>query len=189
MATVGNYYFFNNMGRIGDDETDKTQKTLLNTRYSNYMLSNFTSDIASDSHVVFATQQPSVMFNGIARGYGLNGSVVDSDSLLLLKKKEDRPLERLQLMQRPFATVPYMGRGYGNPNIESQLQQGEMVSDRKSVSTVVEKPSNYSLFVSDEDMERNVQNYHVEETVMDGWVRGGAPSREMSLSYNKNKKN
>jgi hypothetical protein len=183
MASVSGY-FFNNMGRIGDDESDKTQKTLLNTRYSNYMLSNYSSEVSSDSHVLFATQQPSVMFSGVARGVGLSGSVIDDDSILLLKKKEDRPLERLQLMQRPFATVPYMGRGYGNPNIESQLQQGEMVSDRKSVSTVVEKPfSEYSLFVSDADMANHVQNFNVEETTMDGWVRGGVATRE--ISYDK----
>lgn len=184
MATVSSY-FFNNMGRIGDDETDKTQKTLSNTRYSNYMLSNFTSGMASDSHVVFATQQPSMMFSGVAHGVGLNGSVIDNDSLLLIKKKEDRPLERLQLMQRPFATVPYMGRGYGNPNVESQLQQGEMVSNRKSVSTIIDKSfSDYSLFVSDPDMSNHMDNFDVEETAMNGWVRGGAPSREMSFKIN-----
>jgi len=183
MATVSSY-FFNNMGRIGDDETDKTQKTLTNTRYSNYMLSNFTSDMDSGSHVVFATQQPSMMFSGIAHGAGLSGSVIDNDSLLLIKKKEDRPLERLQLMQRPFATVPYMGRGYGNPNIESQLQQGEMVSNRKSVSTITDKSSDYSLFASDQDMVSYMDNFDVEETAMNGWVRGGAPSREMSFKIN-----
>ena len=160
---------------------------MLNTRFSNYMLSNYSSDVMSDSHVLFATQQPSVMFSGVAHGGGLSGSVIDNDSLLLLKKKEDRPLERLQLMQRPFATVPYMGRGYGNPNVESQLQQGEMVSDRKSVSTVMEKPfgGDYSLFVSDTDMTTRVQNYNVEETAMDGWVRGGVASREMSYERKK----
>lgn len=179
-------YFFNNMGRIGNDDTDRTQKTMLNTRYSNYMLSNYASDVATDSHVLFATQQPSVMFSGVAHGGGLSGSVIDNDSLLLIKKKEDRPLERLQLMQRPFATVPYMGRGYGNPNVESQLQQGEMVTDRKSVSTIMEKTfTDYTLFVSDLDMANRVQNFNVEETAMEGWVRGGIASRE--LSYDRKK--
>ncbi len=186
MASVSGY-FFNNMGRIGNDETDKTQKTMLNTRYSNYMLSNYSSDVSSDSHVLFATQQPSVMFSGVAHGGGLSGSVIDNDSRLVLKKSEDRPLEKLQLMQRPFASVPYMGRGYGNPNIESQLQQGEMVSDKKSVSTIMEKPfgTDYTLFVSDTDMANRVQNFNVEETVMDGWVRGGVASREMSYDRKK----
>jgi len=186
MASVSGY-FFNNMGRIGNDETDKTQKTMLNTRYSNYMLSNYSSDITSDSHVLFATQQPSVMFTGVAHGGGLNGSVIDFDSRLMIKKTEGRPLEKLQLMQRPFLTVPYMGRGYGNPNIESQLQQGEMVSDKKSVSTVMEKSfaTDYSLFVSDADMASRVQNFHVEESAMDGWVRGGVASREMSYERRK----
>ena len=40
MASVSNYYF-NNLGRIGEDSTDITQRTVSNTKFANYMLSNF----------------------------------------------------------------------------------------------------------------------------------------------------
>ncbi len=42
-------------------------------------------------------------------------------------------------MERPFATVPYLGRGNGNPELESQLQQGDQVINRKSVNHLAEK--------------------------------------------------
>jgi hypothetical protein len=65
MATVNNYYF-NNLGRIGEDSTDITQRTVSNTKFANYMLSNYVSDKLSNSHVNFATQQPTMMFSGTA---------------------------------------------------------------------------------------------------------------------------
>jgi hypothetical protein len=182
MTSIQNY-FFDRMGRIGADTTDNTQRTVSNTKFANYMLSNYYGENLSDSHVNFATQQPNVMFSGITWGKGLSGSVIDVDSLLLINSEKERPLEKLQLMQRPFATVPYLGRGSCNPTIESQLQQGEIVSDKKSVSTIMEKSfCGYTLFPSDDSMvqKANDASNKVEELAMNGWVRGGMASREMA---------
>ena len=106
-----------------------------------------------------------------------------SESSLLLKTEQERPLEKLQLFQRPFHTVPYLGRGSVDPGLESQLQQGEMATDKKSVSTVMEKSfAAYSLYPTDDKMENQVKDasHTVEEAAMDGWVRGGSATREMS---------
>ena len=124
-------YMFNSMGRIGADSTDSTQTNVYNTKFSNYMLSNFNSDIVSGSHVQFATQQPSVMFNGINGGSGV-GQMVDMDTDLLYKSENERSLEKVQLYQRAFLTVPYLGRGSCDPSLESQLLQGEIVNDKKN---------------------------------------------------------
>lgn len=182
MATISSYTF-NNMARLGQDSTDQTQKTVSNTRFANYTLSNYFSQNLSNDHVNFAIQQPTMSFSGHAYGSGLNGSVVDVDSLLNLKKEDERPLEKLQLFQRPFLTVPYLGRGSCDPSLESQLQQGELVSDKKSVSTIMEKSfANYALYPTDDKMNERVKNpaFTVEESAMNGWVRGGASTREMS---------
>jgi len=182
MATISNY-FFDKAGRIGADETDNTQRTVSNTKFANYMLSNYVSETLSNSHVQFATQQPSVMFSGTTLGKGLNGSIIDVDSLLLLNSENERPLEKLQLMQRPFVTVPYLGRGSCDPSLESQLLQGEIVSEKKSASTLSEKSlSGYTIYPSDDNMVQRVQNPKntIEEAALNGWVRGGAASREMS---------
>jgi hypothetical protein len=180
MSSVNNY-LFDNMGRIGMDSTDNTQRNLLNTRFANYMLSNFVSDRTSNTHVQFATQQPNILFHGAVHGDGLNGSIVDIDSLLTIQKESDRPLEKLSLMQRPFLTVPYLGKGSCDPTLESQLLQGEMVNEKKSTKTISEKSysSDYSLFASDDNMvsRANDPKYTVEESALDGWVRGGNASR------------
>jgi len=175
-------YYFNNMGRIGADTTDNTQRTVSNTRFGNYLLSNYFSENLSGSYVNFATQQPSVNFSGLAHGSGLASGVIDTDSLLLIEVENERPVEKLQLHERPFLSVPYMGRGSCNVSLESQLQQGEIVSDKKSVSTVTEKSfAAYTIYPSDDKMVERVKDpsYTVEEYALDGWVRGGANSREM----------
>jgi len=191
MTTISSY-MFNNTDRIGDDVTDQSQKTLYNTRFANYTLSNFLSESTSDTHVSFATSQPNVNYSGIARGLGLGGSVIDADSSLLIKTDQERPLEKLQLLERPFLTVPYLGRGSNDPVLESQLQQGEIVSDKKSVSTIMDKSfANYSLYPLDSKMEEKVQNpkYSVEEAALNGWVRGGMATRDMSSDPNMVKNN
>ena len=176
-------YMFNNMGRIGTDATDKTQQTLYNTRIANYNLSNFFSSSKSDNHVLFATMQPSVTYNGVNGGSGVGGGVVEYESILLNNAEQERPLEKVQLMQRMFLTVPYLGKGAGNTDIESQLQQGEIIDHKKSTSTIMEKSfMPYSLPMTDYNMNERVANpaFTVEEVAMDGWVRGGADARNLS---------
>ena len=79
MASVTDY-LFNNLGRIGNDKIDESQKTVHNTRFANHMLSDYFSDNLSDKHVNFATKQPSVQFSGLAHGNGLSGLVIDANS-------------------------------------------------------------------------------------------------------------
>jgi len=185
--SITSNYTFNNLGRLDADPTDKSQNTLQNTRFANYTLSNFFSDSVSDSHISFATAQKAVMMNSVGGGAGISGSVIDEDSRLLIKTQEERPLEKLQLMQRPYLSIPYLGRGSCDPVLESQLQQGEVVADKKSVSTVMEKSfMGYSLYPTDSHMQEHVANpaFTVEEAAMTGWVRGGVSTREMAMDQN-----
>lgn len=182
MATISSY-MFNNADRIGADATDQSQRTVSNTRFANYTLSNYFSQNSSNSHVDFATSQPTMMVGGTVHGHGLTGSSADNESNILFKMVNERPLEKLQLMSRPFTTIPYLGRGSCDPTLESQLQQGEIVSDKKSVSTIMDKSfSKYALYPTDNKMEERVNDtrFSVEEAAMNGWVRGGAATREMS---------
>ena len=190
MSTI-NSYMFNNMGRIGQDVTDQTQQNVHNTRFGNYTLSNYFSESVSDSQIQFATAQSGIMLNAVS---GVANSVVDVHSYLLNNKESERPLEKLQLSQRPFITVPYLGKGSGDPTLESQLQQGEIVSDRKSVSTISETSYvNYSSYPMQDDIKSRVTNpvYSVEESALDGWVRGGASTRDFTnnSSFSKNYRN
>jgi hypothetical protein len=174
-------YSFFNLGRIGADEIDDTQRDMFNSRYSNYALSNFFDD--SNSHIDFATAHPQLTFNAVNGGSGVGGAAVDSESQLKIQVDQTRNLERLQLNSRPFATVPYLGRGSCDPALELQLLQGENSQDKKSVSTIMSKSFlDYSMYPTDAKMEEFVQHTAntVEEAALDGWVRGGMLTREMA---------
>lgn len=181
-------YTFNNGARIGSDNTDKTQTNLMNTKYNNYMLSTYFSESRSDDHVNFATSQPAIMFSGGPGGAsaGVTANTVDVDSYFTLKRENGRALEKLSLQQRAFVSVPYLGRGSCDPTLESQLKQGDIVTNKKSVSTVSEQSymnnQMYPLIDSIKDTITNPK-YLVQEAALDGWTRGGSNSRKSEPSH------
>ncbi len=182
-----NTHPFNNTDRIGLDDTDNSQRNLSNSRFAEYAIENHFSRNASTSHVKFATSAPTVNFRGSV-GSGLPGDIIDKDSELIIKSEQQRAFEKLQLNQRPYVTVPYLGRGPNNAAIESQLQQGQQVTERKSNSTVMESQFiDYQNYPLTKKVSERVNNpaYSIEEAALDGWVRGGLPSREI---YNDNSK-
>lgn len=172
-----NAYVFNNMGSLKTDMTDKTQQNLQNTRFGNYTVSNYFSDKTTDSQIQFAMQQPGLFVHQS----GVSSNVIDVESTLLNKPENERPVEKLQLFERTFRTVPYLGRGGGDPTIESQLQQGEMIRNLKSIGTVSENTyidySSYPMQPELRDQLANPSN-SIQELALDGWVRGGASARE-----------
>jgi hypothetical protein len=177
-------YLFNSMGRIGIDITDQTAQNLHNTRFGNYTVSNYFSDSTTGQQVHFATQQPNVMMNAKS---GVAPGVVDQYSFILQNTETERPLEKLSLNERIFRTVPYLGRGSGDPTLESQLLQGETVSDKKSVATVSEQSYiNYATYPMMDDLKSRIGNpaYSVEEAALDGWVRGGSSARDVEFTKN-----
>jgi hypothetical protein len=172
---------FNGFDRIGSDQIDMPQKNLQNTRFTNYMLSPFTpSSSTENSHIDFATQNM-IISSGTARGRGISGSVIDTDSALMLSKEHERHYEKLQLNERLFKTVPYLGRGSCNPVLESQLLQGDVVSDKKSTSTVMDKSFlGYSMHILDDDMTGKTTNadHLIQEMALKDWMRGGGSARD-----------
>ena len=69
MSAYEQDYMFNNMGRLGSDPEDSSQKTVYNTRFSNYMLANYFSD-NQQTPVEFSTQQPALIIDGTWQGPG-----------------------------------------------------------------------------------------------------------------------
>ena len=129
----------------------------------------------------FATSQPSVFYSG-GNQVGVNGCNIDYNSKLTISDLT-KPKCRISLSQRPFATVPFLGRGSSNSILESQIQQGDTVTNRKSVNTTSETSyipySNYPLIPSIETTVTNPANL-VEGVAADGWIRGGLPSRNLT---------
>ena len=173
-------YTFNNVSRLGDDYCDQSQRTVQNSGYANYMLTNYFPACPMNSAVDFATSQINVNFTG-SHQVGINGCNIDENSELTLTDLS-HPKCRISLQQRPFATVPYMGRGRQNPILEAQIQQGDLAFNRKSIHPLSEVSYtayyNTPLIPSLQATIANPVNL-VEGVAADGWIRGGLPSREL----------
>ena len=179
-------YYFNNLGRIGADSVDSTQRSLSNTRYANYMLYDYSSGVYQNGYVDFALQQPAIMFSGTAHGSGLHENAIDNESLLKIQPSSiTRETGKLSLYTRPFVTVPYLGRGWADPVIEAQLQQGEAVCERRSVSSVSEETNSFSSRMDPTNLHHRTigptisESQAINDLVLNGWVNGGVSSREM----------
>lgn len=182
MANVSSYTF-DNMSRIGLDSCNKSQTDIQNVTACNYSLQNyFSSDCSMKSPIELATTQPGIMYNG-GYGSGSGGCNINDSSKLLIGTIQTHPKCRIDLFQRPFATVPFLGRGSVNPVIEAQIQQGELNVNKRSVNTLSEKSymkySQTPLLPSVRERITNPAN-SVEGVAYEGWIRGGVPSRELT---------
>ena len=174
---------FYNLDTLDADSTTRVRKDKDNSKYSNYMLGGYgpaSLGTSKSSHMQFALQQPGVLYYGLNNGNGLHGDIIDFETELKDKKKSrPAPADKLQLFQRPFVTVPFIGRGRGDPTIESQLLQGEQTYDARSVSNVMESSTLKYLPPVNSGMYNNVNNSSfVQESALNGWVRGGDQTRK-----------
>jgi hypothetical protein len=182
MAFVYNYTF-DNLSRIGNDACTQDQNTIQNIEASNYLLQNyFKNDCNMKQPIALATMQPGIMFNG-GSGSGAGGCNIDSSSDLLIGSVQTHPKSRISLFQRPFSTVPYLGRGSVDPILESQIMQGELLTNKRSVNKLSEKSDiKYQITPLIPSVKDRVTNpvYSVEGVASEGWVRGGIPSRDLT---------
>ncbi len=182
MANVSNY-MFDNMSRIGLDECCKSQTDLQNVEFANHMLQNyFIADCSMKTTRDLATSQPGVFYNG---GYNSSacGSNINDSSQLQIGTIQTHPRCRIDLFQRPFATVPFLGRGAVNPIMESQIQQGESLVNKRSVNNLSEKSYiKYHQTPLLSNVRERINNAATSDDTASskGWVRGGVPSRELT---------
>jgi hypothetical protein len=182
MASIYDYTF-NNMSRIGLDNCNKSQTDIQNVSSCNYSTQNyFASDCTMKTPISLATTQPGIMYNG---GYnvGAGGCNINDSSNLQIGTIQTHPKCRIDLFHRPFATVPYLGRGSVNPIVEQQLKQGDQVVNKKSVNKLSEKSyikyHQTPLLPAVKSRLEDSSN-KIESEASQGWVRGGVPSRELT---------
>ena len=134
--------------------------------------------------IEFATSQPAIFYNGGYGNYsGAGGCNIQSDSNLKIGSIQTHPKCRISLQQRPFVTVPFLGRGPPKPVMEARLQQGAYINDMKSCKTVTEKSFKNLVEVPlVPTLQATIQNPAnlVEGVASKGWIRGGLPSRELT---------
>jgi len=182
MAYVSDFTF-NNMGRIGNDSCCIDQNSIQNSASCSYSLQNyFSKDCSMKDTKALATAQPCINYTG-GFGLGAGGCNVDDSSKLLIGTIQTHPRCRIDLYQRPFATVPFLGRGSVDPILESQIQQGESITNKRTVTRLTEKsylPHHTTPLIP--EVKQNIQNPNlmIESMASEGWIRGGVPSRELT---------
>jgi hypothetical protein len=188
MATYSGYTF-ENMSRIGLDQCNISQTDIQNVASCNYQTQNyFASDCSMKNPIALATSQPGIMYNG---GYnsGAGGCNIDANSQLLIGSIQTHPRSHIDLFQRPFATVPYLGRGSVNPVMEAQIQQGEQIVNKRSINNLSEKSYiKYHQTPLLPAVQQKIKNSNIESDAAQGWVRGGVPSRELTRDVDYNNK-
>ena len=174
-------YKFNNMSRIGNDTCSMNVSDKQDVHRQNYLLTNF---YAQDSNmmqpIMFATSQPNVNYSG-SKQVGIGGGNIDVNSQLMHQEQVSTPC-KLSLFHRAYPTIPYLGRGRGDPVLESQIVQGETHTNRKTSNPTSEvnfsQYKNYPLMPEMEETMKKSSRV-IESDATDGWIRGGLPSREI----------
>lgn len=168
-------YVFNNSTDLSSDAADQTANALQNTRLANHLLYNNFKDqnlnILSSSYIDFESKNLT-MTTGNPCGPGLGGDVIDASSdLAMTGVVKERSREKLDLFPRPYVTVPYLGRGSCNVDVESDILHGKMdYVGKKSANTVMSQPfSEYSLMPALES--------DPNENVVESFALGGVSSR------------
>jgi hypothetical protein len=103
--------------------------------------------------------------------------VIDDSSKLRIGLQKKYPKCPQQLFERPYLTVPYMGKGVLMVDQDSELKFSEDTKVKRSGNTLsgVSVPNYFVPLV--DHISANIQRdiHLIEET--HGWVRSGAPSR------------
>jgi len=183
MASTNN--IFNNISRIGYDNCDLTNKSIQNTKASNYVLENYSVYSPLSNALNLATNQPNIFLNG-SLCCDVNGSNIDNNSVLKITQMS-KIRERSSYQERLFSTVPYLGKGPNNVDAESNMLTGDLNNKRKSQDPNSEVSHiNYSFYPLLPSLEASISNPAnlVEGVAAAGWIRGGVPSRTLNREEN-----
>ena len=180
-------FTFDRMSRIGTDLCSLNQGDIQNVKNTNYMLTNhFVKDCNMKNPIMFATQQPNVNYYG-SHSVGIGGCNIDENSFLTIGKIPTNTPCKLSLLQRPYLTVPYLGKGNVDINQETFILQGEQQVNKKSINQHSEQSyMKYSNIPMIPSLQNSITDpsHIVEDSASQGWVRGGVASRELERDKN-----
>ena len=180
-------YTFDNLSRIGNDQCSLTQKNIQNVQAINYQTENYYPFCPMTKAINFATNQPSIFYKG-THEVGFNGCNIDDNSNLKYPKIS-KPACKINLIERPYLTVPYLGRGKVDPVLERQIRIGDKELNKKSLNPTSElnlsDKLNYPLIDGLRNTITDPKNC-IEESASSNWIRGGMSSRDFSKNLNNN---
>jgi|UniRef100_A0A6C0IE00 hypothetical protein len=119
-------------------------------------------------------------------GFGFNNNFIDSDSVLRNQPEFKNNKCNIRQQARPFLSVPYMGGGRGNAEVETFLLHAEQVRQGKECGTVSEQQFDGIFTPMIPLVKDNIQNPKnlIPEVASPGWIRGGLPSRSYIRDVN-----
>ena len=171
-------FVFNNLSRIGHDDYNYTQENLMNKSHLNYNTLNF-SELNDSKAINIATSHPTMNVKG---GFQVspNGGNIDENHELINSKLTNLNF-KINLQERTFKTVPYLGKGNVDVGLENELRVGDGLREKKSSVKINESCQvNVKQFPMQKKLKSGLNSKHmVEESAAKGWVRGGLPSREI----------
>ena len=170
--------------RIRDDPCDQAVQNKESAAPGSYRVTNLVP--ASSDAFNIAYQQPAV---SAAAGYGWSAAQINADSALrnhAIQTNSPHAPIRARVQARPFVTVPYMGRGKGEADLESRLQQPEFVRQSKDCGTISDTFYQNQFTPMLPHVQENIQNpvHLIPEVASVGWVRSGIPSRQWVRDQN-----
>ena len=127
-----------------------------------------------------ALNQPVTQFRDGYGYVGQRGCLVENDSAFRNGSELTNKKGPISLYERPYLTVPYMGRGVGDPCTESSLKEGITTQERKQCNTLagIHLPHQYTPLVDCLASEIQDPVHIVPEVNSQDWIRGGYPSRQ-----------
>jgi len=119
-------------------------------------------------------------------GFGANNKQIDSESVLKNQAEFNNQRCNIRSQARPFLSVPYMGGGRGNTEVESLLLHSEQVRMGKECGTVTEQQFDGIFTPMIPSVKDNIQKpeHLITEMASPGWIRGGLPSRSYIRDVN-----
>lgn len=172
----------NSFTRMRDDGCEVVQQYSDSIGPGNYYVTNLTPEQSK----AMSVEIPNPTLLG-REGYGYNNKEIDMDSRLRTNQTlEGRQRCPLHLQSRPFATVPYMGRGRLNADVESGLIYSEFARVERPCGTVTETFFDGQFFPLVPHLAAHIQNPKnlIPEDAASGWIRSGIPSRQMVKDLN-----
>jgi hypothetical protein len=198
ISTCKNGMNVNKLTRVRDDRCYNTARDSQSDNSCMYMTTAFKDcDCNAPNVRDIAMNEPTITYRDGYGWTGKDGCNIDADSQMRNASNLTNMRVIQQLYTRPYTTVPYMGRGTTDAELESIMQSGEDTSQKKQCNTL--SGIYIDRFVPLVPcLEKNVQNpvHLVEEVARKDWVRGGVPSRDivrntdylMKCGYNYNGK-
>jgi len=171
-------FVFNNISRIGTDDYNFTQENIMNRSHLGYSTTNF-SELNDNKAINLASSHPTMNLKG---GFQVspNGGNVDESGELIHSKLTNLNF-KINLQERTFKTVPYLGRGNVDVGLENDLFKGDTLREKKSAVKINESCQvDVNKYPMQKQMKGKLSSKHIiEESAAKGWVRGGLPSREI----------